>query len=97
MAFDTMIVHLDDSPVCELRLAVAVRAATHFRSALAGVYLVPTAEITFLLHEAAYKLARDTMCSRSTTRKTKRAIIATGRSAWLTNGTSRQTKGLIDT
>ena len=46
MAFAAMIVHLDDSPVCELRLAVAVRAATHFRSALAGVYLVPTAAIT---------------------------------------------------
>ncbi len=46
MAFDAMIVHLDDSPVCDLRLAVAVRAATHFGSALAGVYLVPTAEIT---------------------------------------------------
>jgi len=46
MAFKTMIVHLDDSAVCDLRVQVAARAARHFGSALAGVYLVPTAEVT---------------------------------------------------
>jgi len=46
MAFKTMIVHLDDSAVCDLRVQVAARVARHFGSALAGVYLVPTAEVT---------------------------------------------------
>lgn len=46
MTFHAIVVHLDDSAVCDLRLQVAVRAARHFGSALAGVYLVPTAEVT---------------------------------------------------
>jgi nucleotide-binding universal stress UspA family protein len=46
MTFKAINVHLDDSPASDLRLQVAVRAAAHFGSVLAGVYLVPTAEVT---------------------------------------------------
>jgi nucleotide-binding universal stress UspA family protein len=46
MTFKAINVHLDDGPACDVRLQVAVRAAVHFGGVLAGVYLVPTAEVT---------------------------------------------------
>ena len=46
MSFNTILVHIDDSGRCKLRLDVAIRLAVDFRAHLIGAYLVPTAEMT---------------------------------------------------
>lgn len=46
MTFRAMAVHLDDGPLCERRVDVAVRMARRFGSRLVGLYLVPLAELT---------------------------------------------------
>lgn len=46
MEFKVLIVHLDDSEQCGRRVEMAMRMARRFGSHLAGVYLVPTSELT---------------------------------------------------
>ncbi len=44
--FKTLVAYLDDSAQCKQRVEAAVRLAQRFDGHLAGVYLVPTAELT---------------------------------------------------
>lgn len=46
MGIRSIMVHLDDGAPCAARLEVAIGVATRFHSALGGVYLVPTPEVT---------------------------------------------------
>ena len=46
MTFRSMIVHIGDDPDASGRVAMAARMAQGFASRLAGVYLVPTGELT---------------------------------------------------
>ena len=46
MSFRSMIVHIDDGEDAGRRIAMAARMARAFESRLAGVYLVPVAELT---------------------------------------------------
>lgn len=43
--FKTILVHLDDSRRCHLRMGVAARLAANFRANLVGMYVVPTREL----------------------------------------------------
>lgn len=46
MSFNTILVHIDDSGRCKLRLDIAIRLAADFRAHLIGAYLVPTIEMS---------------------------------------------------
>ena len=45
-AFKNILVHIDDSSNCKLRLGVAAKLASDFRAELVGLYAVPTRELT---------------------------------------------------
>jgi nucleotide-binding universal stress UspA family protein len=46
MSFKTLMVHLDDTEGCRLRLDAAVSVAIHFGAQLVGVYIVPGLEMS---------------------------------------------------